>query len=333
MALRTPPSWLQNGSHPAENDRLTITGTIWANPGVVDYGDMQVTPTGTPSMAVVIAVGSALVAGSQTATQGNYIAFNDADVTTSIAVANPSLARIDRVCVVVQDSFYGGTANNQVLYQIVTGTPSVTPVAPTAPDNSLTLALVTVAAGATSITSGAITDTRVSATFTDTTTKPSVIAADALKIQSIASQTGKAIKVTNSAGAQVFAVGPDGTLTFQDGTTQTTSGVYNPNLVVNSQTGTTYTLNVTDAQRFVTFTNSGAITVTVASNATQALPVGTQIQLAQLGTGQVTFTGATSPNPVTINSTPGLKTRTQYSVATIVQLTTDNWILVGDLSA
>jgi hypothetical protein len=34
MALRTPPSWLQNGSHPAENDRLTATQALWAASGV-----------------------------------------------------------------------------------------------------------------------------------------------------------------------------------------------------------------------------------------------------------------------------------------------------------
>ena len=50
MALRTPPSWLQNGSHPAENDRLTTTGVIWRTGGVADYGSMRVSQSGTPAM-------------------------------------------------------------------------------------------------------------------------------------------------------------------------------------------------------------------------------------------------------------------------------------------
>lgn len=333
MTLRTPPSWLQNGSHPAENDRLTITGTIWNGAGVVDYGDCKVNATGTPSMAVTIAAGSAIIAGSQTATQGNYIAFNDALITTAIATANPSLARIDRVCLVVQDAYYGGTANNQVLVQVVTGTASASPIAPTAPDNSLTLATVLVAAGVTTITSGAITDTRTYASFTDTVTKPSNTLADSFTVNSIVSQTGKAIRVNDSTGALKWGVSPAGVVTYPDGTTQSTSTVYNPNLTINAQTGLTYTMNVTDAQKFVTFTNAATQTVTIASNATQALPAGTQIQIAQLGTGQVTIVGATTPNVVTINATPGLKLRTQYSVATLVQLSTDNWILVGDLTA
>jgi hypothetical protein len=330
MALRTPPSWLQNGSHPAENDRLTITGTIWFGAGVVDYADMRVTTTATPSMAVLVSTGSCIVAGSQTSTQGNYIGFNDASTTLSIAAANPSLARIDRVCVVVQDAYYGGTSNNQIIFSVVTGTPASSPVAPTAPDNSLTLATILVAAGATVINSGAITDTRTYATFTDTQTRPSTTAATALTVNSIASQTGPAIRVNNSAGSQVFGVSAAGVVTFPDGSTQNTSSVYNPNLIVNAQTGLTYTLNATDAQKFVTFTNAAAQTVTVASNATQNLPVGTQIQIAQLGTGQVSIVGATSPNPVTILSDPGLKLRTQYSVATLVQLSTNTWMLIGD---
>lgn len=330
MTLRTPPSWLQNGSHPAENDRLTITGTIWANDGVVDYGDMLVAPTGTPSMAITIGAGSAIIAGTQTTTQGHYIAYNDAAVTLSVAPASASLARIDSVVVAVQDSFYGGTSNNQVVFQVVTGTPSANPVAPTLPNNALLLADISVLANASAISSGSITDRRTYATFTDTRTKASATNADSLVVETIASQTGKALKVVNSQGVAVFTISPTGVLTFSDGSTQATSGVYNPNLVINNQTGITYTLLATDAQKMVTFNNSSAITVTVASNATENLPVGTQIQLAQLGVGQVTFVGASSPNPVTILSDPGLKLRTRYSVATLLQIATDTWLLIGD---
>lgn len=333
MALRTPPSWLQNGSHPAENDRLTITKTIWARQGVVDYGDMVVTPTPTPSMSVNVAAGHAIIDGTQTTTQGTYITYNDATVTLAVAASNPSLARIDRVCIAVQDSFYGGTANNTVVYQVITGTPSSTPVAPTAPANSLTLATILVNANASSINSGAITDTREYAAQTDLIARSSVTAADALRVEAIASQTGNMLNLVNTSGGSVFRISPAGVLTFADGSTQATSAIYNPNLTINPQTGTTYTIQTTDAQRLITFTNTSSITVTVASNATQSLPVGTQIQLAQMGTGQVTFVGATSPSVVTINSDPGLKLRTRYSVATLVQLSVDNWLLIGDTAA
>jgi hypothetical protein len=55
MALRNPPSWLQNGSHPAENDRLTTTGAIWNVKGIADYGSFKVSQSGTPAMTVSVA--------------------------------------------------------------------------------------------------------------------------------------------------------------------------------------------------------------------------------------------------------------------------------------
>ena len=160
MALRTPPSWLQNGSHPAENDRLTTTGILWKSQGVADYGSMVVAQSATPGMSVQVAAGHALIAGTQTATQGFYIAYNDGATTIAIATANPTNPRIDRIVVAVQDAYYGGTANNPVLFQAVTGPPASSPVAPAAPSNSITLAYVGVAAGATSITNANITDQR-----------------------------------------------------------------------------------------------------------------------------------------------------------------------------
>ena len=333
MALRTPPSWLQNGSHPAENDRLTTTGILWKSQGVADYGSMVVAQSNTPGMSVQVAAGHALIAGTQTASQGFYIAYNDGATTIAIATANPTNPRIDRIVVAVQDAYYGGTANNQVIFQAVTGTPASSPVAPAAPDNSITLAYVAVAAGATSITNANITDQRTRAELTETIISSSATATNTLALDGIAGQTGKALRVNDSTGTQKFAVSVDGTLTFQDGSTQVTAGVYDPSFVINTQSGTTYTLVAGDAQKLVTLSNASAITLTVASNATQALPVGTQVTISQFGVGQVTVVGAVSPNPVTINGTPGLKLRTQYSSATLIQVSTDNWLIVGDLSA
>ena len=280
-------------------------------------------------MAVSIAAGRAIIKGTETATQGNYIVWNDGSINVTIANASPTLPRIDLVVLTIQDSYYSGS-NNQVIAQAVTGTPNASPVAPSAPNNSIVLAQIAVAANATSIVNGNITDKRTNAALSDLHSTATTITADTLQLETIAGQTGKALKVTNSSGTQTFAIAPNGTLTFQDGTTQNSAAFYNPNIVVNAQTGTTYTLQVSDAQKLVTLSNSSPITLTVASNATQALPVGTTINLAQYGTGQVTIVGASSPSPVTINSSFGLNLRAQYSVASLVQVSTDNWILTGD---
>jgi hypothetical protein len=334
MALRTPPSWLQNGSHPADNDRLTITGVIWKSQGVADYGAMKVSQSGTPGMSVSIAAGHALIAGTQASNQGLYIAYNDAAATVGIATADPSLARIDRIVVAVQDSYYSG-ANNQVIFQAVTGTPSGSPVAPAAPANSLTLALVAVAAGTTAIVDANITDSRITAQQSEQAFTAQATAANTITVNGIATQTGKALRINDNTGTQKFAVAVDGTLTFQDGTTQNTAGTYDPNLVVNTQAGTTYSLVASDAQKLIRTTNNSPVTITIPSNSVAALPTGTQVSVVQYGTGQVTIVGASSPVSVTVVSTGAStaqpKTRVPYSLLTLVQINTDNWLVIGDL--
>lgn len=71
-------------------------------------------------------------------------------------------------------------------------------------------------------------------------------------------------------------------------------------------------------------------TVTIPANSTTAFPVGTSIDLLQVGAGQVTIAGAAG---VTVNATPGLKLRAQWSSATLFKRATDTWVVMGDLSA
>ena len=99
---------------------------------------------------------------------------------------------------------------------------------------------------------------------------------------------------------------------------------------INAQSGTTYTTVLGDASKLVTLSNASAITLTIPANSSVAYPVGTKIDLAQTGAGQVTVAGA---GGVTVNSTPTLKLRTQYSAATCIKTATDTWLLVGDLAS
>jgi hypothetical protein len=100
------------------------------------------------------------------------------------------------------------------------------------------------------------------------------------------------------------------------------------NVVINAQTGTSYTLVLTDAGKLITLSNASAITLTVPANASVAFPIGTTIDLAQIGAGQVTVSNASA----TINSTPSRLLRAQYSTATLIKYLTDTWLLVGDLA-
>lgn len=100
-------------------------------------------------------------------------------------------------------------------------------------------------------------------------------------------------------------------------------------LTLNAQVGTTYTLVLADANtKLVTLSNAGAITLTVPTNVGVAFPVGTVISLLALGAGQVTVTPA---GGVTLRATPGTKIRTQYSMASLVKIATDEWVLSGDI--
>ena len=162
MALRTPPSWLQNGSHPAENDRLT-TQALYATTGIIGLTSLAVTQNGTPNMSVNIAVGWAAIVGTSTTTQGVYVSYNDAVVNAAIATAPATNSRIDLVCLTVNDAYYSGSTNN-IVVNVVTGTAAASPVAPATPANSIALAQVLVGTSVTSILNANITDVRVQTT-------------------------------------------------------------------------------------------------------------------------------------------------------------------------
>jgi hypothetical protein len=98
-------------------------------------------------------------------------------------------------------------------------------------------------------------------------------------------------------------------------------------VAVNAQTGTTYTTVLTDNNKVVTLDNASAIALTVPLNASVAYPTGAQIHLYNKGAGQVTVAGDAG---VTVNSSNGLKLRAQYSVATLIKLDTNTWVLIGD---
>jgi hypothetical protein len=73
-----------------------------------------------------------------------------------------------------------------------------------------------------------------------------------------------------------------------------------------------------------------AATITVPANATTAIAVGRRIDFVQTGAGQITFAAASG---VTIQATPGLKLRAQFSACSLIKTATDTWVLIGDLSA
>ena len=99
-------------------------------------------------------------------------------------------------------------------------------------------------------------------------------------------------------------------------------------LKTNAQTSS-WTLSLVDKDKLVEIGAGGANTVTVPPNSSVAFPIGTQITVLQTGAGQTTLTAGAG---VTVNGTPGLKLRDQWSSATLIKRGTDTWVAVGDLS-
>ena len=341
MTIHTPPSWLQNGSHPAENDRLT-TQALWATTGIISPSSLAVTASAPANMSINIAAGWAAVVGTIQPNMGTYVAYNDGTVNIAITTANPTNPRIDLVCLTVQDSYYTGSADNVIL-QVIAGTPASSPVAPALPANSISLATVAVAAGALSITNGNITDTRVSVTTNlpigDIT---GVTAGTGLSGGGTSGSVTLAIDTAVTADLTTAQTLTNKTLTSPTINTPTVSGgsfttptLTSPliNVGINTQTGTTYTTVLADNGKLVTQANASAITTTIAPFGSVAYPVGAQINFTQFGAGQVTIQGGSGVTVVSTGATATTpKTRAQYSTATAICTSQDNWLVVGDIA-
>ena len=113
-------------------------------------------------------------------------------------------------------------------------------------------------------------------------------------------------------------------------TQSSASSTYMPlNVSLNAQSAS-YTLQLSDSAKLVELNNASANNLTVPLNSTAAFPIGTQINILQTGAGQTTIVAT---GGVTINATPGLKLRTQWSSATLIKRASDTWVAIGDLIA
>lgn len=97
---------------------------------------------------------------------------------------------------------------------------------------------------------------------------------------------------------------------------------------INVQTGTSYTLAISD--QLVTLDNSSAITVTIPAFSDVNFKNNTEIDFIQMGSGQVTISAAGGVNLYSYVNKVNIAG--QYAGATLKMLSNDNWVLVGNLA-
>jgi hypothetical protein len=119
-----------------------------------------------------------------------------------------------------------------------------------------------------------------------------------------------------------------GGVEFSDGT-QTKEGVPSRTPIISKTSS--YTLSsLSERDSMIEVSSSSGTTITIPTNSAVAFPVGASIDICQTSTGQVTIAGDTG---VTVNATPGLKLRTQWSTCTLFKRDTNTWLVYGDLTA
>ena len=99
--------------------------------------------------------------------------------------------------------------------------------------------------------------------------------------------------------------------------------------VAMTQQAADYTLALADAGTVVEGTKGTAQIVTVPPNSSIPFPVGTAIEVVQMGVGQITITpggGVTLRTPATLTS------RAQYSSVSLRKRAADEWVVGGDLT-
>lgn len=184
--------------------------------------------------------------------------------------------------------------------------------------------------GAFTIANLAVTNAKIAAGTIDLTAKVTGALPVANGGTGVTTAAAEMARLAGTAGAS-FSMNSQKITALADGSAVTDAAtINNVNTVpINNQTGTSYTLVLADAGELVTLSNASAIALTIPANASVAFPIGTQIQIMQIGAGQVTV-GITTD---TLNARIGKKLAGQWAQATLTKITSTIWVIDGDVSA
>ena len=150
---RYAPQWLQAGSYSGAQDRRLIAA-LW--PAAASTGCL-VQPGG--GMTVNILAGQVAVPTQNNT--GSSLCTSDApEVVTLTAAPASGVNRIDLVTCHPRGADLDGGANNDFIFDFVTGTAAATPTVPAVPAGQVALANIYVPGGSAAVTAGNITDVR-----------------------------------------------------------------------------------------------------------------------------------------------------------------------------
>lgn len=140
----------------------------------------------------------------------------------------------------------------------------------------------------------------------------------------LAIYTGGAWTAYAPTGAIVAFVADEGTMVMWNGT----SWVVLPSGPTqyagqNLQTGTSYTLLLSDAGKIIEMNNASANTLTIPANSSVAFPVDTRIDVIQYGAGQTTI----AINTDTLTGNTNVPAR--YDKVTLWKRATTEWVVIG----
>lgn len=93
---------------------------------------------------------------------------------------------------------------------------------------------------------------------------------------------------------------------------------------------TTYTLVLSDANKMVEINNASANEIIIPLNSAVAFPIGTQILISQLGSGQTSIGKSVGVNLYSEGNK--LNISGQYGIASIIKKSTDLWYVAGNLT-
>jgi len=196
--------------------------------------------------------------------------------------------------------------------------------------NEIVIGALAIGNGSNSVTLGndSITKTILKGNVGIGTTNPSykLDVNGALRLQPSSAPTGSAGVIYYDSTDGKFKIYVGGTWQDIVGTTDS-QDLSNKNILtsINTQTGTSYTLVLSDAGKLVQMNNSSSNTLTIPTNASVAFPVGTKIMIQKYGSGNTTIQGASG---VTLRDPNSLATiSTQYDMRTIMKIGTDEWVI------